>query len=119
MLSVNCLATAGGMIAVIQPGGFELHALANLHITAQAIRERVNPELHVLGAGITNAHPRPRLPAQVCLEVSRIYPLFNTIRAEARLLYATTAGAICRLTTFKTMDDYAEVVEQLRRSVLP
>jgi hypothetical protein len=49
------------MIAVIQPGGFELHALAHLHITAQAIRERVNPDLHVLGAVITNAHRRRRI----------------------------------------------------------
>lgn len=60
-LSVNCLATAGNMIAVIQPGGFELHALAHLPITAQAIRERVNPDLHVLGAVIANAHRRRRI----------------------------------------------------------
>jgi chromosome partitioning protein len=37
ILAVNCLAAAGGMIAVIQPGGFELHALVHLHVTAQPI----------------------------------------------------------------------------------
>ena len=113
VLAVNCLATAGGMIAVIQPGGFELHALAHLHITAQAIRERVNPDLHVLGAVITNAHRRRKITQQVCLEVSHVYPLLGTVRADSRLLYATTAGTIDRLKTSKALDDYAKVVEQL------
>jgi len=70
VLAVNCLTTAGGMIAVIQPGGFELHALAHLHLTVQAIRERVNPDLHILGALITNAHRRRRITEQVRLEVT-------------------------------------------------
>ena len=48
VLSVNCLASAGGMIAVVQPGSFELHALVHLHITVQAIQDRVNPDLHIL-----------------------------------------------------------------------
>jgi chromosome partitioning protein len=113
VLSVNCLTAAGGMIAVIQPGGFELHALAHLHVTAQAIRERVNPDLHILGAIITNAHGRRKIIGQVCFEVSRLYPLLGTVRADARLLYATTAGTIHRLTTSKALDDYAKVVEQL------
>jgi len=115
---VNCLTTAGGMIAVIQPGGFELHALAHLHVTTQAIQERVNPDLHILGAVITNAHRRRKITEQVCAEVGRLYPLLGTIRADARLLYATTAGAIHRLNTSKALDDYAKVVEQLR-PVLP
>jgi len=89
VLAVNCLATAGGMIAVVQPGGFELHALAHLHLTVQ-----------------------------VCLEVGRLYPILGTTAADARLLYATTAGAIQRLTASKALDDYAKVVEQLR-PVLP
>ena len=118
VLSVNCLTTAGGMIAVIQPGGFELHALAHLHITVQAIQERVNPDLHILGAVITNAHRRRKITDQVCIEVARVYPLLATIRADARVLYVTTAGTVHRLSTSKALDDYAEVVEQLQ-SVLP
>jgi chromosome partitioning protein len=118
VLSVNCLTTAGGMIAVVQPGGFELHALAHLHVTTQAIRERVNADLRFLGAVITNAHRRRKITDQVCAEVGRVYPLLGTIRADARLLYATTAGAIHRLRTSKAIDDYAKVVEQLR-PVLP
>lgn len=118
VLAVNCLTTAGGMIAVIQPGGFELHALAHLHVTCQAILERVNPDLHILGAVITNAHRRRRITDQVRIEVSRLYPVLGTIRADARLLYATTAGTIQNLTRSKALDDYAKVVEHLQ-SVLP
>lgn len=114
VLSVNCLTTAGGMIAVVQPGGFELHALTYLHVTVQAIRERVNPDLRVLGAIITNAHRRRKITDQVRTEVSRIYPVLGTIRADARLLYATTAGATHRLSASKALDDYAKVVEQMR-----
>lgn len=118
VLSVNSLTAAGGMIAVIQPGGFELHALAHLHATIQAIQERVNPDLQVLGAVITNAHRRRKITEQVRTEVARLYPLLGTVRSDARLLYATTAGAIHRLTTSKALDDYVQVVDQLR-PVLP
>lgn len=118
VLSINCLTTAGGMIAVVQPGGFELHALAHLHLTTQAIRERVNPDLHVLGAIITNSHRRRKITGQVRAEVGRLYPVLGTIRADARLLYATTAGIIHRLSTSKALEDYAAVVDQLE-PVLP
>ena len=118
VLAVNCLTTAGGMIAVVQPGGFELHALAHLHVTSQAIQERVNPDLQILGAVITNAHRRRRITDQVRIEVGRLYPVLGTIRADARLLYATTAGTIQDLTRSKALDDYAKVVQHLQ-SVLP
>jgi chromosome partitioning protein len=118
VLSVNCLTTAGGMIAVIQPGGFELHALAHLHVTVQAIRERVNRDLQVLGAIITNAHRRRKITEQVRIEVARLYPVLGVICADARLLYATTAGRIHRLTASKALIDYASVLDQLRM-VLP
>ena len=92
VLSVNCLTTAGGMIAVIQPGGFKLHALTHLHMTVDAIRQRVNPDLHVLGAIITNAHQRRTITGQVAAEISRLYPVLGTVRSDSKLLYATTAA---------------------------
>ncbi len=73
VLSVNSRTAAGGMIAVIQPGGFELHALAHLHATLQAIQERVNPDLHVLGAVITNAHRRRKITEQRSARKSLAY----------------------------------------------
>jgi chromosome partitioning protein len=115
---VNCLACAGGLIAVVQPGGFELHALVHLHTTVDAIQQRVNPNLNTLGAIITNAHRRRAITGQVAAEISLIYPLLGTVRSDSKLLYATTAGRIQRLTKSKAMSDYAEVITQLD-SVLP
>ena len=116
VLSVNCLTTAGGMIAVIQPGGFELHALTHLHMTVDAIRQRVNPDLHVLGAIITNAHQRRTITGQVAAEISRLYPVLGTVRSDSKLLYATTAGQIQRLTTSKALNDYARSLPNWDRS---
>ena len=117
ILAVNCLATAGGMIAVVQPGGFELPALVHLHVTAQTIQDRINPDLHSLGAIVTNAHRRRSITGQVRHEVSRLYPLLGIVRAAARLLYATTGGTIQRLVASKALPDYAEVVEHLRQGL--
>src|SRR3990172_11820813 len=50
ILAVNCLATAGGLLTVVQPGGFELHALVHLQMTVRVIQERVRPDLQVLGS---------------------------------------------------------------------
>ena len=48
-------------------------------------------------------------------EVSRLNPLLGTVRADARLLCATTAGKIQRLVASKALQDYAEVVDHLRQ----
>jgi hypothetical protein len=40
------------------------------------------------------------------------------VRADARLLYATTAGKILALTRSKALDDYAAVVNRLRDGIL-
>ena len=116
VLAVNCLATAGGMIAVIQPGGFELHALAHLHITAQAIRERQPgssrprsgdhqrpppPENHATGLSggqprVSVAGDRPRGFAALVRHDSGYYRPAQDIQSPGRLCEscrATVAGA--------------------------
>ncbi len=113
VLAVNSLAAAGGMIAVIQPGGFELHAMAHLHITVEAVQQRVNPDLHVLGAVVTNAHRRRTITGQVAAEVNRLYPVLGIVRTDSRLLYATTAGLIHKLASSKALNDYAQVLKRL------
>jgi chromosome partitioning protein len=118
VLAVNCLSAAGGVITVVQPGGFELHALVHLHCTIDAIRERVNPDLTMLGAIITNAHQRRKITSQVAVEISRLYPVLGTVRSDSKLLYATTAGRIQHFTGSKALNDYAEVIARLG-SVLP
>jgi chromosome partitioning protein len=114
LLAVNCLAATGGVITVVQPGGFELHALVHLHITLNAIRERVNPTLRALGAIITNVHRRRSITGHVTREVGRLHPVLGTIRSDARLLYATSSGSLHRLTKSKAMEDYAEVITRLQ-----
>jgi chromosome partitioning protein len=113
VLAVNCLAAAGGIITVVQPGGFELHALVHLHCTVDAIRERINPDLTTLGAIITNAHYRRKITGQVAAEVSRLYPVLGTVRSDSKLLYATSAGRVQDITTSKALKDYVEVLVRL------
>jgi chromosome partitioning protein len=117
LLSVNCMAAAGGMIAAVQPGGFELHALAHLHMTVETIRERLQPDLCMLGAVVTNAHLRRAITDQVRDEVDRLHPVLGVVRSEAKLLYATSAGSMLRIRRSRALDDYAVVAEQLECAI--
>jgi chromosome partitioning protein len=113
LLAVNCMAAAGGMIAPVQPGGFELHALAHLHMTVETIRERLQPDLCILGAVVANAHLRRAITDQVRDEVDRLHPVLGVVRTDARMLYATSSGAMLRLNRSRALEDYAAVAEQL------
>jgi len=117
ILAVNCLAAASGMIVVVQQGGFEIHALAHLQMTVQLIQRQINPSLNVIGTVLTNCHTRRKITSQVSEEVAQLHRVMGTVRADARLLYATTAGQILRLTRSNALDDYASVVDQLTRVV--
>jgi chromosome partitioning protein len=114
ILAVNCLTVANGLIAVVQPGGFELHALMQLHITVESIRHRVNPEVRVLGAIITNAHRRRKITGQVERETAGLYPILGTVRSDARLLTASSTGRFQRLSRSAALEDYAEVLRRLQ-----
>jgi len=113
VLAVNCMAAAGGMLAPVQPGGFELHALAHLHMTVQTIRERLQPDLCVLGAVVANAHLRRAITDQVRDEVDRLHPVLGVVRTDAKMLYASSAGDMLRISRSRALDDYAAVAEQL------
>jgi hypothetical protein len=77
------------------------------------VQQRVNPDLHVLGAIITNAHRRRKITGQVAAEVNRLYPVLGVVRTDSRLLSATTAGLIHKLTSSKALNDYAEALNRL------
>jgi len=79
-----------------------------------AVRERINPDLTMLGAIITNAHRRRSITDLVASEVSRVYPVLGTVRTDARLLAATSSGTLHRLTKSKALEDYAQVEARLR-----
>ena len=114
ILAVNCLCAAGGLIVVVQPGGFELHALVHLDMTIRAIQRQVNPDLTVLGTIMTNCHRRRSITGRVQEEIARVHNVLGTIRADARLLYATTAGTLLKLNRSNALADYAQVAERLR-----
>ena len=117
ILAVNCLSTAGGLIVVIQPGGFELHALAHLDMTIRTIQKHANPDLTVIGVIATNCHRRRAITGRVLEEVAQVHHVLGSIRADARLLYATTAGTLLKLKRSNALSDYAQVAEQLRAIV--
>ncbi len=118
ILSLACLTAATGLCVVVQPGGFELKTLVHLQETVTVLRHRINPRLLVLGAVLTNCHPRRAITEQVHEEVSRTYRVLGQVRADARILYATTAGKVYHLTRSKALDDYRDVVENFKK-VLP
>lgn len=117
VLAVNCLTAARQVLLVIQPGGFELHALVHFEQTVGLLREWVNPELIVAGAVLTNCHPRRTITEQVANEVRRVYPLLGCVRMDAQLLYATTAGNIQNLRNSKALADYDGVRINLEKQL--
>jgi len=114
VLAVNCLAAARYVCVVVQPGGFELRTLVHLNETVDVLRQRINPELGFAGAVITNCHLRRNITDEVHAEVARHYTVLGQVRAEARLLYATTSGKVYHLVRSKALDDYRRVVDRLR-----
>lgn len=117
VLAIACLAAAQQLCVVVQPGGFELRTLVHLDQTVQLLREHVNPMLTIAGAILTNCHLRRAITEQVHQEVSGHYRVLGQVRADARLLYATTAGKVYHLTRSNAMEDYGSVVKSLTEVV--
>jgi chromosome partitioning protein len=113
ILSIGCLTAARYVCVVIQLGGFEVRTLVHIEDTVWMLKERVNPNLSVIGAVLTNCHPRRVITEEVSREVSRNWPVLGQVCADSRLLYATTAGKVHYLTRSKALEDYAAVVRKL------
>lgn len=113
VLAVNCLAAARGLAVVVQPGGFELRALAHLEQAVHILKERVNPGLAIVGGILTNCQTRRSINEQVREEVKRLYADLGQVRSDSKLLYATTEGSILQLKASNAMEDYAAVLNRL------
>lgn len=113
VLSIASLAAADGLCLVVQPGGFELQTLVHLRQTVDLLRQYVNPGLETIGAIVTNSHRRRSITDQIAQELATQYNVLGVIRADARLVYATTAGRIHRLTRSAAMDDYRAAAERI------
>lgn len=114
VLSTNTLAAATAVVIVLQPGGYEMRALARFIEVMDELKDLgVNPTLAVAGVILTNCQHRRRINDQVAEEVSRIYPVLGRIRAEADLMYATTDGTMLSLKKSNALDDYRGVITKL------
>lgn len=113
VLSVASLVAADGLCVVVQPGGFELQTLVHLGQTADLLREYVNPNLKSVGAIVTNSHRRRAITDQVTQELQSQYDVLGVVRADARIVYATTAGSLHKLTRSTAMDDYQIVGDRI------
>ena len=114
VLSTNTHAAATSILIVLQPGGYEMRALARFIEVVEELKELgVNPSLGVAGVIITNCQYLLRINYQVAEEVSQIFPVLGRIRAEADLMYATTDGTILNLKKSHALDDYRSIVAKL------
>jgi hypothetical protein len=83
--------------------------LVHFEETVKLLREWVNPQLQIVGTVLTNCHARRKITRQVADEVARAYPLLGRVRADAQLLYGTTAGTVLNLRQSKALADYESV----------
>ncbi|MBW3599731.1 MAG: AAA family ATPase [Planctomycetes bacterium] len=118
VLALNCLTAADSVLVTVQPGGFELRALARLQRTVELLREQVNPGLEILGTILTNCVVRRAITHQVRRELERRYRVLGLVRTDARLLYATTEGRLLDLREGNALEDYAQVAGQLEEMSL-
>lgn len=113
VLSIASLVAADGLCLVVQPGGFELQTLVHLRQTVELLRQYVNPSLETIGTIVTNSHRRRSITNQVAQELATQYKVLGVVRADAKLVYATTAGRIHRLRGSAAMEDYQAAADRI------
>jgi chromosome partitioning protein len=115
VLAINCLAAATALAVVVQPGGFELRALAHLERVVHLLKQRVNPGLAIVGGILTNCQRRPVINKQVQGEIGRLYTDLGLVRSDMAMLNATTEGAIAelKLSASNALQDYERVLNKL------
>ncbi len=81
LLTVNALCAAKELLVPLQCEYYALEGIAQLLMTYELVRKRLNPDLGILGVVLTMYDQRNRLSWQVRNEVRRAFPqhLFETI----------------------------------------
>ncbi|TIH14682.1 ParA family protein [Marinifilum sp. JC120] len=81
MLTVNALCAAKELLVPLQTEYYALEGVAQLLMTFELVKKRLNPDLSVLGVVLTMYDKRNRLARQVKNEVRKAFPdsLFETI----------------------------------------
>lgn len=117
VLATNCFTAAEWLIVPVKPGGFELRALAQLTEVVRVLKERVNRQLQIVGAILTDCQARRSITPQIESEVGQFYRVLGQVRSDSKLLYATTEGGILDLKRSSALEDYENVVNRLKEEL--
>jgi chromosome partitioning protein len=117
VLATNCFTAAEGLIVPVKPGGFELRAIAQLTEVVRVLKERVNRQLQIVGAILTDCQARRAITPQIETEVAQFYRVLGQVRSDSKLLYATTEGGMLDLKRSSALEDYESVVNRLKEEL--
>lgn len=95
LLTINALAAADKVLVPMQCEFYALEGLAHLLRTVKLVRERLNPEIEVMGILLTMFDGRTSLALQIRDEVQKFFPgqIFETvIPRNVRLTEAPSHG---------------------------
>jgi chromosome partitioning protein len=119
LLTINALAAADRVLVPLQCEFYALEGLAHLVKTVKLVRDRLNPNLEVLGIVLTMFDGRTSLALQIRDEVYRYFPgqIFETvIPRNVRLTEAPSHGKPVMLHDVKSSGSVAYL--ELTREVL-
>ncbi len=117
VLATNCFTAAESLVVPVKPGGFELRAIAQLTEVVRVLKERVNRELQIVGAILTDCQARRAITPQIEAEVGQFYRVLGQVRSDSKLLYATTNGGMLDLKRSTALEDYENVVNRLKEEL--
>lgn len=117
VLATNCFTAAETLVVPVKPGGFELRAIAQLTEVVRVLKERVNRDLQIVGAILTDCQSRRAITPQIETEVGQFYRVLGQVRSDSKLLYATTEGGMLDLKRSSALEDYENVVERLKEEL--
>jgi chromosome partitioning protein len=95
LLTINALVAADGVLIPIQCEYLALEGLTQLVNTINIVKNKLNPNLYVLGVVLTMFDPRTRLAGDIVREVRQHFPTetFQTIiNRNVRLSEAPSFG---------------------------
>lgn len=119
LLTVNALAAASHVLIPLQCEYFALEGLAQLLRAVDLVRERLNPDLRVLGLLMTMEDRRNRLTGEVISDVRRHFPreiLRSRIPRAVRLAEAPSHGE--PVDRYEPSSRAARAYDDLAREVL-
>ena len=119
ILTVNALTASNRLIIPVQSEYFALEGLGQLLATVKLVREKLNPNIELLGVLMTMVDPRNRLSNDVIAQVKKHFPgkTFNTIiPRNVRLAEAPSFGQ--PIATYDKWSKGAKAYKKLTAEIL-